>query len=249
MHLAVCDDNIADRKQTERLLGRQSDRIFKETGERIYIDSYGNVDAFMQRPQMYHGLFIDMVEGQCNGFEVLKKLLAVGIVRPIIMCSSSLNYKQMAEDAGMTASNIFYLEKPLKVAELTAMVDTISKISGHTIPTLELRGQTETVYAKGDDIICVTRAKGSKSELLVYLTGGRVLSIIEDIVNLYDQCAVFPQICPVNDFGIININHIKKISFGKVTMDNDMAMKVSFTYRNSIEQTRENVKENKAADT
>ena len=51
MHLAVCDDNIADRKQTERLLGRQSDRIFKETGERIYIDSYGNVEAFMQRLQ------------------------------------------------------------------------------------------------------------------------------------------------------------------------------------------------------
>ena len=85
MHLAVCDDNIADRKQTERLLGRQSDRIFKETGERIYIDSYGNVEAFMQRPQMYHGLFIDMISEPINGFEVLKKLLDVGIVRPIIM--------------------------------------------------------------------------------------------------------------------------------------------------------------------
>lgn len=238
MHLAVCDDNIADRKQTERLLGRQSDRIFKETGERIYIDSYGNVEAFMQRPQMYHGLFIDMTDESFNGFEVLKKLLEVGIVRPIIMCSSSIDYKKLSEEAGITATNVFYLEKPLKVAELTAMIDTIKEVTGVVIPTIELRGQKETIYARGDDIVCVTRTQTSKSELDVYLTEGRKISIIEDIVNFYDQCVDFPQMCPVNDYGIVNINHIKKTSFGKVTLDNNVTLKVSFTYRNSIEQTR-----------
>ncbi len=241
MHLAVCDDNIADRKQTERLLGRQSDRIFKETGERIYIDSYGNVDAFMQRPQMYHGLFIDMVDGDTNGFVVLKKLLEVGIVRPIIMCSSSIDYKKLAEEGGIVRDNVFFLEKPLKVSELTAMVDTIKERTGVVIPTVELRGQKETIYARGDDIVCVTRSKSTKSELDVYLTGGRTISIIEDIVNFYDQCQDFPQICPVNDYGIINVNHIKKTSFGKVTLDNNLTLKVSFTYRNSIEQTRRNL--------
>ncbi|RKM62248.1 response regulator [Butyrivibrio sp. CB08] len=241
MHLAVCDDNIADRKQTERLLGRQSDRIFKETGERIYIDSYGNVDAFMQRPQMYHGLFIDMVDGDTNGFEVLKKLLEVGIVRPIIMCSSSIDYRKLAQEAGLDRDNVFFLEKPLKVSELTAMVDTIKELTGVVIPTIELRGQKETIYAKGDDIICVTRSKPTKSELDVHLTGGRVISIIEDIVNFYDQCQIFPQLCPVNDYGIVNVNHIKKTSFGKVTMDNNVTLKVSFTYRNSIEITRRNL--------
>ena len=238
MHLAVCDDNIADRKQTERLLGRQSDRIFKETGERIYIDSYGNVEAFMQRPQMYHGLFIDMTAEACNGFEVLKKLLSVGIVRPIIMCSSTINYKELAKEAGITNTNIYYLDKPLKVSELTAMVDTIKEKTGVVIPTIELRGQKETIYARGDDIIYVTRTQTSKSELDVYLTEDRKISIIEDIVNFYDQCVDFPQMCPVNDYGIVNVNHIKKTSFGKVTLDNNVTLKVSFTYRNSIEQTR-----------
>ena len=238
MHLAVCDDNIADRKQTERLLGRQSDRIFKETGERIYIDSYGNVEAFMQRPQMYHGLFIDMISEPLNGFEVLKKLLDVGIVRPIIMCSSSIDYEKLSKEAGITADNVYYLNKPLKVAELTDMIDTIKERTGVVIPTVELRGQKETIYARGDDIVCVTRTQSSKSELDVYLSGDRKISIIEDIVNFYDQCADFPQLCPVNDYGIVNVNHIKKTSFGKVTLDNNITLKVSFTYRNSIEQTR-----------
>ena len=75
MHIAVCDDNIADRKQTERLLGRQSDRFFKETGERLYIDSYGNVPAFMNYPQMYDGLFVDMRNEEPTGFEIAKKLI------------------------------------------------------------------------------------------------------------------------------------------------------------------------------
>ena len=39
MHLAVCDDNIADRKQMERLLGRESDRRLNTTGV-LYVDSF-----------------------------------------------------------------------------------------------------------------------------------------------------------------------------------------------------------------
>ena len=64
MFIAVCDDNIADRKQTERLLGRQSDRFLKEFGDRLYIDSFGNAEAFMYKPEMYHGLFIDMTSSK-----------------------------------------------------------------------------------------------------------------------------------------------------------------------------------------
>jgi DNA-binding LytR/AlgR family response regulator len=239
MNLAVCDDNIADRKQTERLLGRQSDRIFRETGERIYIDSYGNVEAFMQRPQMYHGLFVDMVTGDMNGFGVLKALLDVGVVRPIIMCSSAIDYKKLVEEAGLIADNIYYLDKPLKVAELTQMVDIIKELTGKHIPTMELRGQNETIYARGDDIICIKRVS---SELEITLTGDRRINIIEDIINFYDQCHPFPQLCPVNDNAIINVNHIKGTSFRKVELDNGMTLPVSFTYRHSIEEARERIR-------
>lgn len=240
MHLAVCDDNIADRKQTERLLGRQSDRFFKERGERIWIDSFGNVEAFLQNPQMYQGLFVDMVSDDFNGFEVLKKLLELGIEKPIIMCSSSIDYRSLVENAGITAENIIFLDKPIKVAELTEIVDKISELDADAAPTIELRGNNGTVYAHGDEIICV---KKERSELVIYLTEDRKVSTLEDIVNFYDECSIiFPQVCPVNDNGIINVNHIKKTSFGKVTMDNDMTLPVSFTYRNSIAKTRENVK-------
>ena len=44
MHLAVCDDHLVDRKQMERLLGRESDRRIHTTGV-LYIDSFGSQES------------------------------------------------------------------------------------------------------------------------------------------------------------------------------------------------------------
>ena len=239
MNLAVCDDNIADRKQTERLLGRESDRIFKLTGERLFIDSYGNAEAFLHNPQMYHGLFIDMV-GSPNGFEILKELLSINIVKPIVMLSSSLDFRKMVDDAGIEAPNLLFLEKPIKVLELRNVMGRIQDLNKVVTPTLELRGIDDTVYAREEEIICVEKVR---SELLVHLTEGRKVSVIADILNFYDECNIFPSICPVNDNVLVNVNHVVKTSFGKAHLDNGMVMKVSLTYRNAIKITRERIKE------
>lgn len=239
MHIAVCDDNIADRKQTERLLGRQSDRFFKEFGERLYIDSYGNVEAFLRTPQMYDGLFIDMTLEEPTGFEIAKLLIDAGVVRPIIMCVSSIDYRKQYQESGLDIPNLMFLDKPIKVADLTNIMDEIRRIKGDPIPTLELRGKDGTFYAKNDDIVC---AKRKGAEVLVSIADGRTLTLIDDIYNFYDQCVIFPQICPINDNAIINVNHIKSTGFYKVTMDNDETFRISLSYRNAIAQARDILK-------
>ncbi len=243
MHIAVCDDNIADRKQTERLLGRQSDRFFKETGERLYIDSYGHVTAFMNYPQMYDGLFIDMRNEEPTGFEIARKLVDAGVVRPIILCVSTIDYRKQYEESGLDIPNLKFLDKPIRVAELTAMMDYIKEAKGDPVPTLELRGKDGTVYAKGNDIVCVKK-KGP--ELDIYMEDGRIVSLIEDIYNFYDQCVIFPQLCPVSEYALINVNHIKSTSFMKVLMDNGENIGISFIYRNSIKQAREIISRNES---
>lgn len=234
MNLAVCEDNIADRKQTERLLGRQSDRIFKETGERIFVDSYGNAEAFLQNPQMYHGLFIDMVDSPMSGIDILKNLLDQRILKPIIMCCSTVDYRKQVEEAGITAENVLFLDKPLKVAELTEVVDRIKDLNKTVEHTMELRGKNETIYARGDDIVFI---KQVKAELEVHLADGRMIALLADIINFYAECSCFPQICPINDNTLINIDHVKEKKFGKVIMDNDMVLPMPFPYRNAIKKT------------
>jgi DNA-binding LytR/AlgR family response regulator len=241
MHIAVCDDNIADRKHTERLLGRQSDRIFKETGERIYIDSYGNASAFMNYPQMYDGLFIDMIQEDPKGTAIAQKLLDIGLTKPIIMLVSAIDYRKEFEEAGINAPNIFFMDKPIKVAEITAMVDEIKRAQGDPVKTIELRGKEGTIYATGDNIVCVKR---EGPELRVYLADGREIQLIDQLYNFYDQCIVFPQICPVSDNGLVNVDHVSKNGTFSVTMDNNVTLKKSFYYRHAIDQARELSKKN-----
>ena len=55
MHVAICDDNVADRKHLERLLSRESDKRAGTTNI-LYIDSYGDKDYFLknQTPLKYN---------------------------------------------------------------------------------------------------------------------------------------------------------------------------------------------------
>ena len=61
MHLAICDDHMADRKQMERLLGRESDRRMNTTGV-LYVDSFGSKESILVTPMIYDAIFMDMTE-------------------------------------------------------------------------------------------------------------------------------------------------------------------------------------------
>lgn len=235
MHIAVCDDNIADRKQTERLLSRQSDRLFKEGHERLYIDSYGNSEAFMYKPHMYHGLFIDMTSGSENGVDIARMLIEKGVKNPIIMCCSTLDYRTLLPEAGITADNIHFLDKPIKVAELTAMLDFIKDSTTVDNPRIELRTQEGTIYAHGDDIICV---KEMGRKIRIWLTENRTLDILGTAYNFYGQCVMFPQICPINNSTLVNVNHIKNKGFLNVTMNNGRIFIISPECRKMLTKTK-----------
>ena len=118
MYFAICDDNIADRKQSERLLKRQAERVLKESGEQVYIDSFGNKEAFMIRPQMYQALFIDMTLDETNGFVIAKTLLDIGITKPIILCCSSIPSTIIA-DSGRAGQRFSHAPHPMHRASLT----------------------------------------------------------------------------------------------------------------------------------
>ena len=163
-------------------------------------------------------------------------LVKAGVTSPIILLSSSIDYKKQYEESDFSAENIYFMNKPIKVAEITAMVDEIKKAQGDPIKTLELRGKDGTCYAKGDDIVCVVK---QGPELIIYMADNTEVRIISDIYNFYDQCEIFPQICPISEKALINVNHIVKHSMFSVSMDNDMTFKISFIYRGAIKEARE----------
>ena len=119
MHIAVLDDNIADRKQIERLLDRESDRRIATTGN-LYTDTFGAVEAFLSAPRQYDFFMIDMKGEVGESVEIAHKIRALGIKVPICF------FRNENEFAGKELpANVLFLEKPVKVAELTAVIDEV----------------------------------------------------------------------------------------------------------------------------
>lgn len=241
MHIAVCDDNIADRKQMERLLGRASDRRLRTTGV-LYIDSYGNVEAVMRSPMLYDAFFIDMTSGPVNGFQLARKLIDAGVTAPIVLCISTIDYPSVIEAAlakvpedVTEASNhdilrrqlqkqILYLHKPIKVNELDEMLDHAQGLKAETIPTIELRGEKETLYVHEDEILYAVK---NGNYVHVTLTEERSLDLLSTIPNLYSQIAMFSSFISISEHCLVNTAFVEKLSLLKLIMKDGQSFNVS----------------------
>ncbi len=203
MHVAVCDDNIADRKQTERLLGRESERRAKIT-EGLFVDSYGNETALLTKPMQYDIFYIDMCKTEgTTGAYVAQKLCAAGVQVPIYMCCSDVDYRQFD-----LPENVYFLDKPLKPDTLITSLDHAENVKASAVSLIELRNDNETFYVNAEEIMYVVR-KGYKVH--VALADGRYLILTTDIDNIYVPLRNHEPFSVPNSNTIVNVLYINKI--------------------------------------
>lgn len=210
MHVAVCDDNIADRKQMERLLGRESDRRAGFT-EGLYIDSYGNESALLRNPMQYDIFYIDMCKSETtDGIRIARKLCEIGVQVPIYMCCSDLDYRKE-----IFPPNIFFLDKPIKKEPLIESLDKAYDWKLTAIPRIELRDETQTYYITANEILyAITEGK----HVLITLTDGRTIKVASGLENLYGQWEYHKIFLLLSSKTIINTSHIDHLGFLSVSM-------------------------------
>lgn len=210
MHVAICDDNIADRKQTERLLNRESDRRAKVT-EGLYIDSYGNEQALLTKPMQYDVFYIDMCKTEgISGEQIARKLYDAGVRVPIYMCCSQINYRQFE-----LPENVFFMDKPLKTDFLCASLDHAEEVKSNAVSMIELRDNSETHYVTEAEILYATQ-KGNN--VLVSLSNGQTVTLTTTMDNLFFQWQNFETFFFTNTKNLINIRHISKIGLLHIYM-------------------------------
>ena len=228
MHVAVCDDNIADRKQTERLLGRESDRRAKIT-EGLYIDSYGNESALLRNPMQYDIFYIDMCKSpDTDGIKVARKLCEIGVQVPIYMCCSALDYRQES-----FPENVFFLDKPIKNELLIASLDKAYEWKQNAVPRIELRDDTETYYITSEDIMY---GIANGKHVNVHLTDGRIIHVTSGLENLYGQWAHHCVFLMLSAKVIINVSHVERMTFFKLIMKDGTSFSLSPSCKKSILQ-------------
>lgn len=196
----------------------------------------------MRSPMLYDAFFIDMTSGPVNGFQLARKLIDAGVVAPIVLCISTIDYPSVIEAAlakvpedVTEASNhdilrrqlqkqILYLHKPIKVNELDEMLDHAQSLKAETIPTIELRGEKDTLYVHEDEILYAIK---DGNYLHVVLTEGRSLDLLSTLSNLYSQVAMFTHFVMISEHCFVNITFVKKLSLLKMTMKDGQSFNVS----------------------
>lgn len=210
MHIAICDDNVGDRKQLERLLKRESDKRIHSSGV-LYIDSYGNPSKLLSAPLHYDAYYIDIcfTEGIAVS-EIISSLIATGVSSPIILCCSNINYREQS-----FPENVIFLDKPIKVSELSDSLDYSLKIKNSAEVLLELRTQKETLYVTEDKILYAIE---HDRHCDIHLTDGQIIEVVTTVSNLFSDWEAHESFfCPSNKV-LLNGRHIIALGFFKVTM-------------------------------
>lgn len=244
MHIAVCDDNVADRKQLERLLGRESDARKEKTGV-FYIDSYGQGDKLFSSRMSYDLFFIDVVSGDETGFFLANRLYKGGVTAPIVLCSSQIDYKEEALKLEELPKNILFLSKPILKAQLSAVLDEAIVVEESKDPTIELRDKEDTYYVLEDDIVY---ARETDNYVNVFIKDGRQASMFTDILTFYDNISMYTHFAVINSKTMINVAHVVKQSPFKVRLTGRVELKVSPAGYLSLNRALKRLKEESAPD-
>lgn len=219
MHIAICDDNVADRKQLERLLKREAENRTRQI-EGLYVDSYGHLQALLRSPMLYDVFFIDMCHGETTGVEAAHALTEVGVNAPIVLCSSLIPYQEYT-----FPENVLFLEKPIKKEELSASIDHAIKVKESAVPHIELREESgEYHYVTEPDILYAV-AEGRY--IKITLANQKVLRILSTLENLSSQLTNYPSIFPLNRRTLVNGRHLQNIHFLTATMSDGTAFRIA----------------------
>ncbi len=227
MHIAICDDNVADRKQLERLLSRESD-FRKSANGPFYTDSYGLGSELMSKRQSYDLFFIDIVEESENGLEFALTLCDEGVTVPIVLCSSKNDYKKQADELPNYPKNLLFLNKPIIKAELSQLLDEAILIASNREPTIELRHNKETYYVHEDDIVY---ALSDKQYVYVYLKDGTEIPLLTAAGNLFSELEQYTHFAFINRKTMINAFYLKSYSPIKATLKSGLSFKLDFQGR------------------
>lgn len=221
MHIAICDDNVADRKQLERLLGRESDKRKADTGV-FYTDSFGDSDALVKNPMSYDLFFLDTASGEVDGLTIALRLREIGVTAPIVLCSSKIDY--LSKISSAEAADFMHLNKPILTVELSATLDQAISMQQNRIPTIELRSDKDTFYVQEDDIIY---ALSDGVHVNVFLKNGTSLPIPSTMENFYNSISMFTHMLLLTEKSLINIAYLEKYTPFKVTLKDGTTVKSS----------------------
>lgn len=176
MHVAICDDNVADRKHLERLLSRESDKR-AGTPNILYVDSYGEKMHFLANPLKYNLIFMDMSSEPGIVEFILEHLDEMGYHAPLILYSDKIDYTKIPN----LPDYVVHAKKPYipdPLPDFLALGD--ANVVGHVI---SVNVHTNSVVSSIPKYM-IMYAVEENNTCTLYLTDGTSMKVEEKIEEL-----------------------------------------------------------------
>lgn len=219
MHIAICDDNVADRKHLERLLSRESDKR-AGTPNILYVDSYGEKMHFLANPLKYNLIFMDMSSEPGIVEFIIEHLNAMGYRAPLVLYSDKIDYTLIPN----LPDYVVHARKPYipdPLPEFLALGD--ANVSGHVV----------TVAVHTNSIInhvpkyTILYALEENNACRLYLTDGTSISVDEKLDALRQIFEPYEEFERVNKNSIANFKYVSAILPATLVMQDGRELKSS----------------------
>jgi DNA-binding LytR/AlgR family response regulator len=221
LHVAICDDNVADRKHIERLLSRESDKR-AGTPNILYIDSYGDKDKFLVNPLMYNIIFMDMCSRSGLVEEIIAKLEEMEYNAPLVLYSSKIDYTQIPN----LPSYVIHEKKPYipePLPELLKLGDI--NVTGH-VEIVELHANGILHDIPKNDIMYAEPADSGNGTKITFHSG-QTLTIEEDLGELRRKLEHYEEFVMVNKKAIANFKLVTAVMFTSIVMQDYKQFNIS----------------------
>ncbi len=175
MYIAIVADNVADRKQAERLLDRANTALSPQLGT-LYISSFGDETAFLHACMKFDLFLLDFDHDISHSLQVVCRLRQMNAPGIAVICRS--DSESIPHDE--TIQDICTLDKPILTAPLhktitDACLEVSKKRSRQKL--IELRSEDGTHYVPKDDIMYVT-IDDISHKLCYHLSTGEKINLI-----------------------------------------------------------------------
>ena len=219
MHVAICDDNVADRKHLERLLSRESDKR-AGTPNILYVDSYGEKMHFLANPLKYNLIFMDMSSEPGIVEFSLEHLEEMGYHPPLALYSDKIDYTALPN----LPDYVVHARKPYipdPLPEFLALGD--ANVSGHVV---SISVHKNSVLIHVPKYMILYALEGARTCTL-YLTDNTTIDVDEKIDELRQIFEPYEEFERVNKNSIANFKYVNTVTPVALVMQDNKELKIS----------------------
>lgn len=228
MHIAVVADNVADRKQAERLLGRANTALASSIGT-LFVDSFGDEESFLHACMRYDLFILDFDNDVPHSMEVARKLKeknAPGLIAVCKHTDAPFQYETAIQ-------GLFTLDKPILTAPLHKLLCDIhlelEKLQSQ-LDLVELRTDTDTHYVSRSTIL-YARAFEKEHRISYHFADGSTLESTGGFDDLKRYLCDYEEFSVRPDHIVVNRDHIKEENKKSIRLSSGEALEYSLLGR------------------